>query len=56
MDFFFALKSSGFSYDGGFVSYIALSVLSWVFTIRLSLILPKNIQISGQYSKRDEIN
>ena len=46
---FFPLKCSSSSYYRVCVSYIALSFLQWVFTIRLSLILPQNIQISGQF-------
>ena len=53
--FFFPLKCSSSSYSRVCVSYVALSVLQWVFTIRLRLILPQNIQISGQYLKFDEI-
>ena len=37
--FFFPFKSSSFSYDRVWVSYIALRDLYWVFTIRLTLIL-----------------
>ena len=53
--FFFPIKCSSSSYDRLCVSCITLSVLQWVLTIRLSLILPQNIQISGQYLKFDKI-
>ena len=53
--FFFPHKCSSSSYDRVCVPYIAVSVLQLVFTIRLSLILPQNIQISGQFLKFDEI-
>ena len=53
--FFFPLKYSTSSYDHVCASYIDLSVLYWLFTIRLSLILPQTIQISELYLKFDEI-